>query len=117
MYSNIMLTQKVSIGSVTAATSVLGDKWTPELLCSFLVEDTVRFCQLQTLTKGINPRTLSARLASLEKNGIIEKINPDATRCEYRLTQKGHDLLPVLRSMEDWSRNYGSADIKLAQVG
>lgn len=91
-----------TIGCVKAATNIIGDKWTPQLLRYFLSEDTVRFCQLQTLVGGINPRTLSARLRSLEKQEIIVKVGP-STRCDYKLTEKGRDLLPIIREMEAWS--------------
>ena len=106
-----------TIGSVQAATEVLGDKWTPALLRCLLSEDSVRFCQLQALAGGINPRTLSARLTSLERAGVIEKVDPDKTRCEYRLTQKGRDLLPILRGMEQWSKRYDSAKVQSHIVG
>jgi len=98
-----------SIGSVRAATDIMGDKWTPELLRYFLNERVVRFCQLQDLVGDINPRTLSARLAKLENEGVITK-NPTTTekRCEYILTEKGKALLPVLSSMQEWSAQYGS---------
>ena len=96
------------IGCVKAATSILGDKWTPQLLRFFLNEKTVRFCQLQDLVGSINPRTLSARLVQLEKEGIIEKqaLGSDR-RCEYSLTEKGQALLPILRDMQEWSTIYG----------
>jgi DNA-binding HxlR family transcriptional regulator len=96
-----------SIGCVKAATDVIGDKWTPQLLRFFANEDTLRFCQLQDLVGGINPRTLSARLMNLEEKGIIEKTPTSSTaRCEYRLTQKGQGLLPIIRDMEAWSAAY-----------
>ena len=45
----------------------------------------------------------------LEENGIIEKVMPhDKSRCEYRLTQKGRDLTPVIRDMQAWSEQYAS---------
>lgn len=103
MYSITMTTQ---VGSVRAATEIMGDKWTPELLRFFLNEDTVRFCQLQDMVGGINPRTLSARLTQLEESGIITKCKTDTSRCEYKLTIKGQDLLPVLQSMQSWSQKY-----------
>lgn len=96
----------MQVGSVRAATEIMGDKWTPELLRFFLSEETVRFCQLQELVGGINPRTLSARLSQLEDQGIISKCKTDTTRCEYKLTEKGKDLLPVLQSMQSWSHKY-----------
>lgn len=96
-----------SIGCVKEATRILGDKWTPQLLRFFVNEEVVRFCQLQDLTEGINPRTLSARLDSLEKEGIIEKVShSDSARCEYRLTQKGSELTPILQDMQAWSERY-----------
>jgi len=97
-----------TIGRVEAATEILGDKWTPRLLRFFVNEQSVRFCQLQDLVAGINPRTLSARLDRLEQEGIIIKHPSDNNRCEYSLTEKGYDLLPVLHSMEAWSNKYAS---------
>lgn len=98
-------TQKV--GCVKAATDVLGDKWTPQLLRFFVNNEVVRFCQLQDLVGGINPRTLSARLTQLEEKDIIQKLQQNSsTRCEYVLTKKGQALLPVLKSMDEWSSNY-----------
>lgn len=97
----------VEVGCVKAATAVLGDKWTPQLLRFFLSEDTVRFCQLQALVGGINPRTLSARLQTLEKSGIVIKLEGSG-RCEYQLTEKGRDLLPIIKGMEAWSQRYNA---------
>jgi DNA-binding HxlR family transcriptional regulator len=115
MYSiNTMNTDMThaKIGCVKAATKILGDKWTPQLLRYFINEQSVRFCQIQELVDGINPRTLSARLDSLESEGIITKtaISSD-NRCEYRLTAKGRSLLPVLQEMHSWSDRYNTQNI------
>jgi len=102
-----MTTVRERVGCVNAATEILGDKWTPRLLRFFINEEVVRFCQLQDLVGGINPRTLSARLSSLEEAGVIVKLSSDATsRCEYALTEKGKDLLPILHDMEAWGTKY-----------
>ncbi len=96
-----------TVGCVKEASRILGDKWTPQLLRFFVNEQNVRFCQLQDLVDGINPRTLSARLNMLEQEGVIIKSpTTSAVRCEYSLTKKGRDLLPILRSMESWSERY-----------
>jgi len=101
-----------TIGCVKAATKILGDKWTPQLLRFFVNEEVVRFCQIQDLVEGINPRTLSARLDSLEREGIIEKVHhAEKSRCEYRLTQKGRELTPILRDMQAWSDRYASVNV------
>lgn len=107
MYSKGMDSDKAYIGSLQAASEILGDKWTPLLLRFFINEEVVRFCQLQDLVGGINPRTLSARLSDLEEQDIIQKIPTGKTsRCEYILTDKGRDLLPILKDMESWSEKY-----------
>ena len=111
MYSKSMQVLAESVGCVKAATEILGDKWTPQLLRYFINEETVRFCQLQDLVGGINPRTLSARLTSLEEAGVIVKTNLDASsRCDYQLTQKGRDLLPILQDMQTWSDKYAPVE-------
>jgi DNA-binding HxlR family transcriptional regulator len=105
-----MTTAVKPIGCVKAATEILGDKWTPQLLRFFINEEVVRFCQLQDLVGGINPRTLSARLASLEEHEIITKLpTTSAARCEYMLTQKGKALVPILQDMQTWSDTYQTA--------
>lgn len=99
-----------TIGCVKAATRILGDKWTPQLLRFLINEGSVRFCQIQDLVEGINPRTLSARLANLEHEGIVEKVvHGDSSRCEYRLTAKGRDLTPILQDMERWGAAHSTA--------
>jgi DNA-binding HxlR family transcriptional regulator len=101
------MTTTETIGCVKAATKILGDKWTPQLLRFFVNEELVRFCQIQDSVEGINPRTLSARLDALEQEGIIEKVTaPEKSRCEYRLTKKGAELTPILRDMQTWSEQY-----------
>lgn len=111
MYSKHMqTTSDQAVGCVKAATEVIGDKWTPQLLRFFANEPSVRFCQLQDLVGNINPRTLSARLQSLEQHGIIQKnATSSEKRCEYSLTDKGESLLPILRDMEAWSKKYDLA--------
>jgi len=100
------------IGCVKAATRILGDKWTPQLLRYFVNEKTVRFCQIQDLVDGINPRTLSARLDTLEKEGIISKnATTSESRCEYELTEKGRELIPILRDMQSWSDRHSPVGV------
>lgn len=111
MYSKGTMSTE-TIGCVKEATKILGDKWTPQLLRFFVNEESVRFCQIQDLVEGINPRTLSARLDSLEHEGIITKnATTSESRCEYRLTEKGLALVPILHSMEAWSERYSKATV------
>ena len=100
-------TATTTIGCVEEATRILGDKWTPVLLRAIHNSTQMRFCQLQDGVGGINPRTLTSRLASLEEEGIIERCSVETGRREcYRLSPKGEALMPVLQSMAQWGKDY-----------
>ena len=70
----------------------------------------MRFNELQDHVTGLNPRTLSSRLDSLQKVGIItKKAYPTVPpKVEYSLTEKGKDLLPILERMKSWGNKYPS---------
>lgn len=90
-----------TVGCIMSATTVLGNKWTP-LIIRDLYSGPKRFCELERSTGGINPRTLTQRLDDLRLKGIVEKLND----CDYILTAKGRDLVPILRSMAAWGAKY-----------
>ena len=54
---------------------------------------------------GIAKNVLSARLQHLVDHGIFERVDVGAEgeRFEYRLTDKGEALLPVLTALREWS--------------
>ncbi len=95
-------------GCVAAAVTILGNKWSP-LIIKALTHGPQRFCQLETILGAISPRTLSQRLDDLEQQGIISKqvFAEVPPRVEYTLTEKGLDLLPILKCMADWGNKYG----------
>jgi DNA-binding HxlR family transcriptional regulator len=97
-------------GCVKAAMDIIGNKWTA-LILRDLAAGHSRFCELEKSVGGINPRTLSQRLDDLEKRGIISKqtFAEVPPRCEYSLTSKGQDLIPVLRQMAAWGDKYATA--------
>jgi DNA-binding HxlR family transcriptional regulator len=101
------LTSPATKSCVARTTQIIGDKWTP-LLITALSGGTLRFCELQNLAGGLNPRTLSARLDNLEAEKIITKetFSSVPPKVEYTLTQKGNDLIPVLKSMAEWGEKY-----------
>jgi DNA-binding HxlR family transcriptional regulator len=95
------------IGCIAGTMEIIGNKWTA-LILRDLTKGSQRFCVLEKSVGNINPRTLSKRLDDLEAQGIITKqsfaeIPP---RVEYTLTQKGHDLIPVLEQMAAWGSKY-----------
>ena len=86
---------------------IIGNKWTA-LILRDLFKGPKRFCELEKSVGNINPRTLSQRLDALESHGIVTKATfaEVPPRTEYALTQKGQDLLPILKQMAAWGTKY-----------
>ena len=97
-------------GCIASAMEIIGNKWTA-LILRDLSQGSKRFGELEKSVGSINPRTLSQRLDDLEHHGIITKKSfaEVPPRTEYTLTQKGEDLMPVLRQMAGWGEKYYDA--------
>lgn len=95
------------IGCIASALRVVGQKWTA-LIIRDLYSGSKRFSELEKSVGSINPRTLTQRLESLEKSGVVTKKAYAETppRSEYTLTKKGEDLLPILQQMAAWGNKY-----------
>ena len=59
---------------------------------------------------GIARNILSNRLAKLVENGILKRdpCADDKRKIEYRLTEKGLDLLPAMVALRQWGQKYGA---------
>lgn len=88
--------------SVARTLSVIGDRWTLLILrdCFLRVR---RFDDFQERL-GIGRPILSDRLNKLVDAFVLTKVayQQNPTRYEYRLTQKGLDLYPVLMAIVHW---------------
>jgi DNA-binding HxlR family transcriptional regulator len=93
--------------SVAATAEIIGAKWTA-LLVHDLSEGPRRFSELERSCQGISPRTLAERLRALEADGILERQSYPETppRVEYRLTEKGESLLPIIDAMRAFGREW-----------
>lgn len=95
------------VGCIASAMEIIGSKWTA-LILRDLASGPKRYSELQKSVGNINPRTLSQRLDDLEAQAILTKqcFAEMPPRVEYTLTQKGMDLIPVLRQMAEWGVKY-----------
>jgi DNA-binding HxlR family transcriptional regulator len=99
--------------SVARTAAVVGDGWTV-LLLRDLFNGLRRFDEL-AVHLGVARNVLTRRLAALTEAGVITRVpyrEPGArARHEYRLTDAGRDLLPVLLAMAAWGdRHRAGAD-------
>ncbi len=88
--------------SIARTLSVIGDRWTLLVLRDCFL-GLRRFDDLQR-DLALSPHLLSTRLAKLVEHGILERrpYQERPLREEYRLTEKGRDLYPVIASLLRW---------------
>jgi DNA-binding HxlR family transcriptional regulator len=96
--------------SVAQCLEVVGEWWS-----MLIVRDAFlgvsRFDQFQERL-GISRNVLNQRLANLVAAGVLVKIpySDHPPRHDYRLTDKGRDLWPVLTTMRQWGDKYAATD-------
>ncbi|OLD21270.1 MAG: HxlR family transcriptional regulator [Thaumarchaeota archaeon 13_1_20CM_2_39_20] len=92
---------------------IIGKKFTVHILRNITKLGQTRFNEFLESIEGINPKTLSARLREMERNGIIERrIYPGTpVKIEYSITKKGMALDPVLEAMAAFSMKYCAKDV------
>jgi DNA-binding HxlR family transcriptional regulator len=86
---------------VTKTAQLLSDTWTM-LIARALLEEQMRFCELERALPGISTRTLTLKLKKLEEEKILRK-SPD---CVYSITKKGEGLKIVERAMRRYGERY-----------
>jgi DNA-binding HxlR family transcriptional regulator len=97
--------KKVLHSPAETTLDLIGNKWTI-LIIEELFRGTRRFGAIEKGLVGISPRTLSLRLASLEKAGVIvREVFPEVPpRVEYRLSTLGQSLETVIASITEWGK-------------
>src|ERR1700760_3885699 len=92
--------------SVAATLEVVGARWTLLIVRSVML-GSHRFEELRGAL-GIATNVLQTRLTRLVEEGILERrqYQEHPPRCEYRLTEKGMALWPVIASLMDWGDAY-----------
>ena len=91
--------------SILRPLAVLGDRWTLVILRQAFA-GVRRFEDFHT-SLDLGRAVLTDRLRRLVDLGVLERRpyrDAQRTRHEYRLTQKGHDLYPVLMALRPVSR-------------
>ena len=93
--------------SIARPVALLGDRWTLILLRQAFT-GVRRFDQFQA-TMGLSRAVLAQRLPQLVDAGIFERTaykDEHRTRYEYRLTDKGMDLLPTMIALRQWGEKW-----------
>src|ERR1700693_3371638 len=85
-----------------------GDRWSLLIVRDLMVRGFRTFKQFQESGEGIATNILADRLQKLQAAGIIiaELEERDGRRVNYRLTEKGIDLAPVILELLIWGARH-----------
>jgi DNA-binding HxlR family transcriptional regulator len=93
---------------ISVSLEILGDRWSLLIIRDLMVRGFRTFKDFQTSGEGIATNILSDRLKKLEAARILEAEaeESDKRRLNYRLTEKGIDLAPVLLELLTWGAKH-----------
>jgi len=93
---------------VSIALEMFGDRWSLLIIRDLMVRGYRTFKEFQESGEKIATNILADRLRKLESSGIIsaEAGERDGRRVNYRLTEKGIDLAPLLLEMLIWGARH-----------
>jgi len=93
---------------VSVSLEMLGDRWSLLIVRDMMVRGLRTFKDFQESGEGIATNVLADRLHRLQAAGIIstEADETDGRRMNYRLTEKGIDLAPLLLDLLIWGARH-----------
>ena len=89
---------------VRRAADLLERRWVISVIWASL-EGAARFNEFRQAVEGVPSRTLTERLRELEAAGVLERrvVPASPPYAEYRLTERGRQLAPVVRALSAWT--------------
>lgn len=93
---------------VSISLEMFGDRWSLLVIRDLMVRGFRTFKEFQESGEGIATNILADRLRKLNAAGIVsaEAERTDGRRVNYRLTEKGIDLAPVLLELLIWGARH-----------
>jgi len=103
---------------VSISLEMLGDRWSLLVVRDLMVRGLRTFKEFQKSGEGIATNVLADRLQKLEAAGIVvaEADETDGRRVNYRLTEKGIDLAPVLLELLIWGARHEETGAPCAAI-
>ena len=98
---------KVYSTPIEVTLEVIGGKW-KSVITYHIIQAPQRFSELKRLIPDITEKMLTQQLRELERNGVITRtvFAEVPPRVEYRITEHGASLRPVLEAMCLWGRGH-----------
>ena len=91
---------------VRATADLLERRWQLSIIYAAL-NGALRFSEFADAIGGISPRMLSERLRDLEAAGLVQRevLPTSPPTVEYRLTERGRKLAPIVEAMRAYAES------------
>ena len=96
---------------VAKACEVLAERWTP-LVVRELLRGSRRFGDIRRGIPLVSPSLLSQRLKELERAGIVERRKGPGRHVEYRVTQSGAEMVPIMNALGTWGQRWAMNEMR-----
>jgi len=92
---------------VETTVNLISNKW-KVLILRELLSGTKRFGELRRGIGEVSQKVLTENLRSMEHDGIVDRIEYDENppRVEYKLSELGDSMKPVIEAMQNWGIAY-----------
>ena len=87
---------------------LFGGKWKSRIICVLAAKEVLRYSELRKEMGNITDAVLAAALKELMAAQIVQRTSYDEIppRVDYRLTDKGQSVVPILQSICQWAGAY-----------
>jgi DNA-binding HxlR family transcriptional regulator len=103
---------------VSVSLDLLGDRWSLLIIRDLMIRGYRTFKEFEESGESIATNILTDRLRKLKSTGIIttQVDETDGRKVNYRLTQKGIDLAPVLLELLIWGARHEKTEASCAVI-
>ena len=102
-----------SVAHVVRVMRMIQGRWKLPILFRLYADPSIRTLQLKRDLPGVSQKMLTQHLRELAQDGLVECYDhgEKPLRVEYRLSEMGRQLLPVLVEMRRFSANHPGQDV------
>jgi DNA-binding HxlR family transcriptional regulator len=107
--------KKEVVCEIEVTLEMISGKWKPLILYFLGTKGTKRFGEIKSFIKKISQKSLTNQLRELEEDGLVNRtiFAEVPPKVEYRLTEKGESVVPILELMCEWGEKNMEGRYKL----
>lgn len=102
-----------AVAHVSRVMRMISGRWKLPILFRLYADPSLRTLQLKRDLPGVSQKMLTQHLRELAADGLVERVDfgEKPLRVEYRLSDGGRALLPVLVAARNFSAAHGTPDL------